>query len=108
MNVSGFIRGYMSKNMTGETFFMKVADTIEKQLQEWDSTYHVLLLKLKDYVLIVQKGETSYELTISEQELAQHQSRSPFSLDHKIWCVLQQEGLQIVKGKGNYIDHCIS
>ena len=48
MNVSGFTRGYMSKNMTGETFFMKVADTIEKQLQEWDSTYHVLLLKLKD------------------------------------------------------------
>lgn len=38
MNVSGFIRGYMSKNMTGETFFMKVADTIEKQLQEWDPT----------------------------------------------------------------------
>jgi len=107
MNVSGMIRGYMSKNMDGEKFFIKEADIIEKQLQEWNPEYQVLLLKLKDYHFIVKKGDDSYEVTITEQELAQLQDRSPFSLDRKIWLALQNQGLQIIKGYGNYIDYCL-
>lgn len=104
MNVMGFIRGLMSKNMDNESFFIRVAETVEAQLKEWDENYEVMVMKLKDYEFYVYRGETSCHVSISEQEAAALQDKSPFSLDYKIWRSLEEQGLEVLSGYGDYID----
>lgn len=104
MNTSGVFRGYMSKSFNGEKFIELVADTIERQLQEWDSKYEVFLMKLANYEIMIKNKETYYHVGISVQELDFLQNKSPFSLDRKIWLELQNQGLQIKKGYGDYIE----
>lgn len=105
MNVSGMIRGYMSKSFSGEKFLLTVAKTMENQLKEWDSGYELVIWKLQTYEIIVQNGEKeSYLVKVGKEELEYLKNRSPFSLDYKIWSELREQGLKIIKGKGNYID----
>ncbi|NMD71771.1 hypothetical protein HHO41_15840 [Bacillus sp. DNRA2] len=104
MNVSGWIRAYMSKSMNNEEFLIKVANVIEKQLKEWDENYEVYIMKLTDYEFNVKKGETYLEVVLTEAELDELQKQAPFSLDVKIWKELERQGLEIIKGHGNYLD----
>lgn len=103
MNSSGWIRGYMSKSYGSEDFLLHVGRTIEKQLKEWNENYHVNIMKFKDYWLVVRIGEQYYEVTFTEEELAQLQGKSPFALDYKIWTELAEKGLEILTGYGDYL-----
>jgi hypothetical protein len=105
MNSTGFIRGYMSKSMKGEDFIIHVATCIEKQLKEWDEKYEVSLLKLANYELVVLNKDKVYQVTISEEELEYLQHKSPFSLDYQIWKELQNQGIKLIRDKGNYLEH---
>lgn len=105
MNISGMVRGYMSKNMNSEKFMITVVESIEKQLKDWDQEYEVLLLKLKNYEIIVKKKDYSYHVSLSDDELSSLQLKSPFSLDRKIWNELQSLGIEIIKGHSKYIDY---
>ena len=58
MNFSGVVRGYMSKSFSSERFILHVADTIEKQLKEWNPLYEVFLMKLKNYEVVIKNAET--------------------------------------------------
>lgn len=69
MNVSGVMRGYLCKSFKGEKFLLHVAETMEKQLKEWDPQYEVFLMKLANYELMIKKGETYYHVLLSEQEI---------------------------------------
>lgn len=104
MNTSGVFRGYMSKSFSGEKFIQLIAVTIEKQLQDWDPKYEVFLMKLDNFELMIQNRETYYHVQLSEQELDQLQNKSPFSLERKIWLELQDQGLQILKRLGDYLE----
>lgn len=90
--------------MGSEDFLLYVAKTIEKQLKEWDMAYEVLVLKLKNYEIMVKNMETYYHSTVSEWELFQLQCQSPFAVDKKLWRDLMNDGLPIKKGTGNYLD----
>ncbi|WP_102029022.1 hypothetical protein [Salirhabdus sp. Marseille-P4669] len=105
MNASGMIRGYLAKNQSREQFLHFVLSTIEKQLKEWDEDYKVMLLKLRNYELIVQNGKEIYNVTISEEELEYLQSKSPFSLDRKIWDDLKSHGITVRRQTGNYLEY---
>lgn len=105
MNVSGFIRGMMAKRFSVEDYLLKVAESIEYQLNEWEKGYELLVLKLADYEIWVKKDdEYIYELSISEGLAKELQNRSPFSLDRELWSQLEAQGLKIKKGYGNYMD----
>lgn len=103
MNSSGFIRGIMSKNLSNEAFVLRVGQTIEDQLKEWDEAYCVNIMKMKDYIFVVKHGEKDYWLEMTEEELAKIQDQSPYSLDAKIWLELERQGVAIQLGCGNYL-----
>ena len=104
MNASGWVRGMMSKNYENERYLLHVGEVIERQLQEWDEKYWVNIMKLKDYHFIVRYEDEYYETVLSEVEINELQDKSPFSLDHKIWSDLEQEGIKIQWGYGNYLE----
>ena len=104
MNISGVIRGYMSKNMSVEEFIVHVATLMEKQLKEWDENYEVYVMKLADYEVVVKNNDTYYGVDISEFEIDFLQNKSPFSLDKKLCAELEKQGLNILRGYGDYLD----
>lgn len=94
--------------MDAEQFIIHVATCIERELKQWDPTYRVMLLKLQNYELFVDREEEeTYQLTISEDEVIRLQNRSPYSLDKNIWEDLQKQGLQIMRCYGNYLDYVL-
>lgn len=107
MNATGFIRGLLSKNYSNEQFIIHVGEVIEQQLKERDGAYWVNIIKLKDYIFIVKNGDKDYWLEMTEEELAALQDQSPFSLDKRIWLELEQQGLEIVFGYGNYLERVL-
>jgi hypothetical protein len=104
MNIRGYSRGVISRNLCAEKFLVHVAETIETQLKEWDENYEVWIMKFQEYALTVKKGELYYHLNLSEKEIDSLQKENPYSLDRKIWKELEKQGLPIIKGYGNYID----
>lgn len=105
MNTSGFIRGSLAKKFDSERFLIHVSTTIERQLQEWDPTYQVYLLKLKDYVFHLKCNENQeYMIKINELKLKELQKKDPYALDRLIWKELIKQGLEPAKGHGNYLD----
>lgn len=104
MNISGFTRGILAKNYSSEKYLLHVCDVIERQLKEWDDEYEVMAMKLVDYELVVKKENKYYEMVLSEKDIETLQNKSPFSLDRHVWKELERQGLEIVRGYGNYIE----
>lgn len=104
MNINGFARSIMSKQADNEKFLKLVATCIERQLQEWDKNYEVIVMKMKDYEFTIRNKETEYCLQLSENEAALLQQQGPYRLDRRIWEELRDQGLPIQRGYGNYID----
>lgn len=105
MNVSGVLRGIMTKHLDNEDFLFHVATIIEQQLKEWDERYEVYLMKMRNYELVVKQDEHYYHVYLSEQELQTLQQSGPFALDRNIWFELKNQELPIIRGVGNYIDN---
>lgn len=104
MNISGFARGLMAKNYCAEKFLLHVANCIEGQLKEWDENYEVILMKMQDYEFIVRKGVEEYHTLLTENDIEILKQSGPFQLDRKIWKDLENQGLPILKGFGNYLE----
>ena len=95
----------MAKKVSSERFLIHVSTKIERQLQEWDATYQVCLMKLKDYQLMIRYGtEHKYSLTIKETELKDYQKEAPYALDRYIWGKLLEQGLKVNVSSGNYLE----
>lgn len=88
MNVSGMIRGYMSKSMDSEPFLLHVANVIENQLQEWDAAFELYVMKLKDDEIVEKNKESYFHVYLSEEDLYTLQHTSAFALDRNIWVEL--------------------
>lgn len=91
--------------MEGEKFLIHVATCIEQQLQKWDKEYQVVVMKLRDYEIMISLKKTSYSISVSEGELMALQNHGPYALDKKIWRNLEEQGLEIIYGYGNYLDN---
>ncbi|GHH99215.1 hypothetical protein [Neobacillus kokaensis] len=104
MNINGFARGLMARNCTEERFLIHVATCVEQQLQEWDAQFEVMVMKLKEYEIFVKYGDDDYHLRISEEDVSTLQKTGPYHLDQKIWRELENQGLKILEGFGNYLD----
>ncbi|GIN61790.1 hypothetical protein J27TS8_17830 [Robertmurraya siralis] len=104
MNISGAARSYMAKYFNEEDFLIHVSKTIERQLQEWDNSYKVMIMKLENYLWTARNVDNDYELLLSEHEINVLQKKDPYALDREIWNELQKQGLMILNGYGNYLD----
>ena len=104
VNVNRFARSVMAKNYDGESFLLHVGEFIERQLKAWDEGYEVIVMKLTDYEVVVKKENRSYELSLTEKALLSLQQKGAYALDRYLWLELEKQGLQIVRGNGNYIE----
>lgn len=107
MNINRFARNLMAREKSPEEYLKFVADVIERQLQEWDETYEIFVMKMHTYELVVKRGETYYHVYLSEQEIHHLQQKEPYDLDRFIWRELKKQGLPIVRGEGNYIENVL-
>jgi len=105
MNTSGFLRGMMAKGTDPERFIIHVANCVERELKQWDENYRVVMMKLQNYEIYINYEDTSYHLTISEDELVELKQKGPYSLNQRIWFDLQNQGMEIVMGYGNYLEY---
>ncbi|WP_456274761.1 hypothetical protein [Bacillus sp. AK031] len=103
MNINGMVRGYMKEIMNDEDFLKHVAVIIERQLQEWDVNYEVLVMKFKDYELVVKNWNQEYQINLTEQEIDVLKSKGLFKLDQRIWTEMIDQGLTLQKEYGNYL-----
>jgi hypothetical protein len=104
MNINGLERRHNARKMKGDDFLKYVATEMENQLKEWDEEYEVMIMKLANYEFIVKNKQRYYEVTLSEDKLTILQKEDPYAIDKKLWKKLQNKGLPIIKGKGNYMD----
>lgn len=93
----------MAKNSDQNRFFAHVAQCVERQLQEWDEHYEVMVAKMPDFFCVVRNKEQSIYFTISEKEARELQNQSPYMLDKKIWLELYRQGVKLQDGPGNYL-----
>lgn len=108
MNINGIARSYMARHQGGEEFIKHVADLMERQLKEWNEDYQVFLMKYSYYELSIKNNERYYYVQLSEMELEMLKKKDPYALDRKLWKSLEEQGLPIQKGIGNYIDWVLS
>lgn len=104
MNINGLGRSYLARYREGEKFIIHVADLIERQLKEWSPEYEVFLMKFSDYELIIKNKDQYYHAKIAEKELESLQKSGPYALDRRVWSELQNQGLAIKMGYGNYME----
>ncbi|WP_019152509.1 hypothetical protein [Robertmurraya massiliosenegalensis] len=104
MNISGMARNYIAKYFSSEDFLVHVSKTVERQLQEWNTSYEVIVMKVENYHWNVKIDERYYELHLTEEEIKVLQKRDPYALDRRIWKELKAQGLPIKYGDGNYLD----
>ncbi|AJD92936.1 hypothetical protein JMA_36190 [Jeotgalibacillus malaysiensis] len=104
MNASGMLRGYASKAMPNDAYFAHVTKTMEKQLKQWDSDYELFVNTTDGYRIAVLLGEKRYASALSVEEWDTLQQNAPFSVDRAIWQQLQEQGLEVKTGFGDYIE----
>ncbi len=63
-----------------------------------------MVMKLSKYELVVKNTEHYYYVYITKDEINFLQQQSPYALDRKVWGELANQGLPIIRGKGNYIN----
>lgn len=103
MNTTGFIRGYMAKNMDAERYLKVVIEAIEKEFQ-WEVTCEQELNynEIK-YILTIEK---TYIVKLDVDMLKKLQEKSPYSLDKYIYEKLIEQGVDIDKARSQYIQYC--
>lgn len=98
MNVSGFIRGYMAKNLKVEEFIERVLDTISK---EFEVNYSIK--EINDEFLII-LGE--YDLKIAKEEAKNYKEKGAFALDKYILDLMKRQGFDFDINRSQYIQYC--
>lgn len=103
VNTTGFIRGYMAKNMKTERYLKVVIEAVEKEFQ-WEVTCEQ---ESKDndinYILTIEKA---YIVKLNVDTLRKLQEKSPYSLDKYIYEKLMEQGVDIDKKRSQYIQYC--
>ena len=97
MNIIGFLRGYMSKNMSSKDFIETVIDTISK---EFEIKYS---LKEVNENYSIHIGEYYFEIPIEEAK--KYQAKGAFALDKYILSLMQTKGFIYDVNRSQYIDY---
>ncbi|WP_077369021.1 hypothetical protein [Anaerosalibacter sp. Marseille-P3206] len=97
MNTTGFIRGYMAKNMNAEYFIKVVVTAISREFEE-----EVKLENINDdEYLIVMKG---YSVKMSRELI--DELKSAYGVDRYILGELEKQGFIFDRNRSQYIQYC--
>lgn len=98
MNTTGFIRGYMAKNMENEKFLAHVLECLGKEF-DFNIT---LSLKEYNYEISIEK----YKINLAKEECKSLQDRGAYALDKYILNALKEQGFEFNKERSQYIGYC--
>lgn len=97
MNTTGFIRGYMAKNMNDDDFIKIVVVALSREFEEDVKLKNVnkdeFLISIKDYKVILSK------------ELIK-KLKSPYGIDKFILEEYENQGFNLNKNRSQYIRYC--
>lgn len=99
MNTSGFIRGYMAKNMDVEEFIKRVIGALNREFEELDNG---ILLEIKNDEFLIEMEK--HQISISKEEAGE--LKSPYGLDKYILDEFQKQGFELDKNRSQYIQYC--
>lgn len=100
MNTTGFIRGYMAKNMENEKFLIHVLDCLK---QEFGFTTN-LNIDEDNYKIVIE----NYEVNLNKEECRKLQERGAYILDRYILEDLEAKEFKFDKERSQYIRYCFN
>ena len=99
VNTTGFIRGYMSKNMAEEDFIGVVVSALNREFEEIENG--VKLDKFNDKFVITMDG---YSLILSKKLI--NSLKSPYGIDKYILEEFEKQGFEVDRNRSQYIQYC--
>lgn len=99
VNTTGFIRGYMSKNMKTEDFIGVVVSALNREFEEIKNG--VKLDKINDDFIV---AIDEYKLTLSKALI--DRLKSPYGVDKYILEEFEKQGFNFDKNRSQYIQYC--
>lgn len=99
MNTSGFIRGYMAKNMKSESFLKFAAETISKEF----GGSIIVNNTCQDAYEILFKG---CRAVITNEKIDELRSKSPYEVDKYLLTSFRSQGFKFDERRSQYIRYC--
>jgi hypothetical protein len=100
MNSSGFIRGYMAKNMNADLFIRVVAEALAREFEEKVNTVSI---KQGEYEILFK----DYRVTIHEDLINKLKAKSPYGVDKYLLRQFADQGFNFDERKSQYIRYCL-
>lgn len=97
MNTTGFIRGYMSKNMNDKDFIKVVVTAISREFEE-----EVQLVNIDNYTFIIKMN--NYKIIMSKRLI--NSLKSPYGIDRFILEQFENQGFEFDRNRSQYIQYC--
>lgn len=99
MNTSGYIRGYMAKNIKAEKFIVVVVSALNKEFEEIKNG--VRLDKINNEFIVTMD---EYGVTLSKQLI--DKLKSPYGVDKYILEEFEKQGFNFYRNRSQYIQYC--
>jgi hypothetical protein len=96
MNTTGYIRGYMAKNMNAEDFIKVVVKALSREFEEEVQLKNIndgFIIRMKDYKIIISK------------ELID-KLKSSYKIDRFILEEFENQGFNLDRNRSQYIQYC--
>lgn len=99
MNTTGFLRGYMAKNMTAQQFIKVAAEAISREFEE---QVEVIIVSPEEYEIIFR----GYKAEISSALIKELKGKSPYGVDKYLLEEFRKQGLCFNEDRSQYIRYC--
>jgi thermostable 8-oxoguanine DNA glycosylase len=99
MNTTGFIRGYMAKNMSAESFIQVVAEALVKEFEEEVN----IVFKIENEYVVLFKD---YSVSITNDLINDLKEKSPYAVDKHLLQEFRKQGFSFNENRSQYIRYC--
>ena len=99
MNTTGFIRGYIAKNMTAESFINVIIEALSKEFQ-----VEVKINNISKGVYEIKFN--NYRVNLNDNLINELKSKSPYAVDKFLLSELREQGFDFDERRSQYIRYC--
>jgi hypothetical protein len=99
MNSTGFIRGYMAKNMSAEEFIKVSAKALEREFEE-----EVIAITAEDNEYNISFKD--YRVSINTDLINELKSKSPYGVDKYLLQEFRKQGFSFDEDRSQYVRYC--
>jgi hypothetical protein len=100
MNTTGFIRGYMAKNMSAEEFIKVSAEALAREFEE---EVKVITAEENEYNIVF----NDYRVSINTNLIDELKAKSPYAVDKYMLQEFGKQGLNVDETRSQYIMYCL-